>query len=289
MEIKTYILKAAVFIFLLLASSMVSAVTVRGIYVSQPTLENASTVRYLIKRAKAAGINTFVVDLKRISKRYNRNIKLVKQANLKYVARIVVFPGGGNRAKILSIPYRQKKYKLVQHAVALGANEIQLDYIRYHDKSRAVWQNVKDVYQVIKWFRDRLRPQRIPLQIDIFGVVTKRDLLSIGQSARAFANIVEAMCPMVYPSHYIPKHYHSRRPYRTVLSSLRALKAQFGGRPPFKIYAFIEVSNYLYKHSGQQKLQYINEQLRAVRDSRVDGWYAWSPRNRYNALFQVLR
>lgn len=288
MGTKSYILKLLIFVLLLSASSIVIAFD-RGIYISQPTLESTSTLKYLIRQAKASGINTFVIDLKRISKQYNHNIALVKQANLKYVARIVVFPDGGNRAKVLSIPYRQQKYKLVQQAVALGANQIQLDYIRYHDKSRAVWQNVKDIYQVIKWFHDRLAPQHIPLQIDIFGVVAKRDLLSIGQSARAFADIVEAMCPMVYPSHYIPEHYHSSRPHQTVLSSLRALKAQFGGHPPFKIYAFIEVSNYIYKHSGQQKLQYIREQLRGVRDSGADGWYAWSPRNQYNALFQILR
>ncbi|MGD9153350.1 MAG: putative glycoside hydrolase [Gammaproteobacteria bacterium] len=287
MEIKPYIIKPLIFI-LLLSSTIVNA-EVRGIYITQPTLENTSTLKYLIKRSKAVGINTFVIDLKRISRKYNQNIPLVKQANLRYVARIVIFPHGGNRAKVLSIPYRQQKYKLVKQAIALGANAIQLDYIRYHDKSRAVWQNVKDIYQVIKWFHDRLVPQHIPLQIDIFGVVTKRDLLSIGQSARAFANVVEAMCPMVYPSHYIPEHYHSRRPYQTVFSSLQALKAQFGGHPPFKIYAFIEVSNYIYRYSGQQKLRYINEQLRGVRDSRISGWYAWSPRNRYNALFQVLR
>lgn len=205
------------------------------------------------------------------------------------MARIVVFPHGGTKAQVLSLPYRHRKYKLIKQAIALGANEIQLDYIRYHDKNRASRQNVKDIYQVIKWFHDRLKPQHIPLQIDIFGLVTKYDLLSIGQSARAFAPIVEAMCPMVYPSHYIPAHKHSRQPYNTVLSSLRALKAQFNGHPPFKIYAFIEVSNYLYRYSGQQKLQYINEQIKGVLDSRVDGWYAWSPRNKYKALFQVLK
>lgn len=288
MEVKIRISKTLIFVLLLFISSSVYAFD-RGIYISQPTLESTSTLKYLIRQAKASGINTFVIDLKRISKRYNYNVALVKQANLKYVARIVIFPGGGNRAKVLSIPYRQQKYELVKQAVALGADAIQLDYIRYHDRSYGSRQNVRDIYQVIKWFHDRLAPQRIPLQIDIFGVVAKRDLLSIGQSARAFADVVEAMCPMVYPSHYIPEHYHSHRPYQTVLSSLRALRGQFGGYPPFKIYAFIEVSNYIYKYSGQQKFQYIREQIRGVRDSGADGWYAWSPRNQYNALFQLLR
>jgi len=281
-------LKLLTIILLSFITGLASA-GIRGIYITQPTLENTSTIKSLIRQAKAVGINTFVIDFKRMSKRYRHNIVLVKQNHLKYVARIVVFPNGGNRAKVLSIPYRQRKYKLVTQAIALGANEIQLDYIRYHDRSRASRQNIKDIYQVIKWFHDRLKPQHIPLQIDIFGIVTKRDLPSIGQSARAFANIVEAMCPMVYPSHYIPARKHSRQPHRTVFSSLQALKAQFGGNPPFKIYPFIEVSNYLYRYSGQQKLQYIHAQLKAVRDSHVDGWYFWSPRNKYNALFQVLR
>jgi hypothetical protein len=38
----------------------------------------------------------------------------------------------------------------------------------------------------------------------------------------------------------------------------------------------------------QKTLEYIKAQLKAVEESGADGWYAWSPHNRYNNLFSIL-
>jgi hypothetical protein len=69
---------------------------------------------------------------------------------------------------------------------------------------------------------------------------------------------------------------------------LRSLQALFDGYIPFKIYAYIELSNYRYPLSPSAKLRYISEQIRATEDSYIDGWYAWSPNNKYENLFAVL-
>src|SRR3989338_9377327 len=99
----------------------------KGIYVTQSSLENTNTLQYFIKRAKEVGINTFIVDLHQTSKRYERNIQRLHDHGIRYVARIVVFPHGATRAQMHSEDYWRKRYRLMQHAINLGAHEIQLD------------------------------------------------------------------------------------------------------------------------------------------------------------------
>src|ERR1044071_6841292 len=76
------------------------AAAVKGIYVTQATLENTPFLTYLIRNAKASGINAFVVDMEIPSKRYEQNIALVRESGIKYVARIIMFPDGGTTAQI---------------------------------------------------------------------------------------------------------------------------------------------------------------------------------------------
>src|SRR5687767_13561615 len=83
----------------------------QGIYIRQPTLENDSKLKRLIKNATEVGIDTFVVDIDRPSKLYEKQIAKVKKAGLKYVARIVMFPGGGLAHQVKSQSYWKSKYK----------------------------------------------------------------------------------------------------------------------------------------------------------------------------------
>jgi len=94
---------------------------------------------------------------------------------------------------------------------------------------------------------------------------------------------------MVYPSHFEPFRQHAVTPYDTIYSALDALKDQFDDEElPFKLYPYIELSNYRYPLSHQKRLQYILAEIRAVEDAGADGWYVWSPHNEYDPLFEVL-
>lgn len=281
--------KIIVLILGLIFTTNVFALWVKGIYLTQPTAENSRKIRNFIHAAKSYGINTFVIDCYRNSRAYRNNIRLVKQNHIRYVARIVVFPHGGTKSQVLSPKYWARKYRLAALAVKLGANEIQLDYIRYRPSQRASSQNARDIYQVIKWFKQKLNAQNIPLQIDIFGVASFGHSKNIGHNVKLFAHVVDAMCPMVYPSHYEPYRKHAKIPYQTVADSLRALRAQFNYNPPFRIYPYIELYNYRYYLSYKQRLNYIYQQLRAVQDNHTNGWFAWNPNNNYNILFRVLQ
>ncbi|MBS0288416.1 MAG: hypothetical protein JSS07_00090 [Proteobacteria bacterium] len=282
------IISVLVLPFLVYSAITWAAPKTKGIYINQGTLENSSRLRYLIDESKAVGINTFVVDLQKTTKNYQKNIDLIKSNGLRYVARIVVFPDGGHAKQIKSNSYWEDKYKLVENAISYGADEIQLDYIRYSTKQSPSPQNAKDVKEVIQFFKDKLNAKGIPLQIDIFGEVSFKESPRIGQNIQLFADTVDVVCPMVYPSHYHPYQKHSAEPYETVYKSLTSLKSKFD-KMPFKLNPYIEASNYHYKWSNAKKTSYIISQIKAVEDANADGWFVWSPQNHYDNLFAALK
>ncbi|VVC75733.1 hypothetical protein AQUSIP_10270 [Aquicella siphonis] len=264
----------------------------KGIYLTQYTLENPQKLDYLIREAKATGINTFVIDHEYFSSRYAPAIAKVKAAGIKNVTRVVVFADGGNAQQVRSKAHWEDKFKLVYDAIKAGADVIQLDYIRYSSKQPANPQHAKDVYQVIRWFKTKINAERVPMEIDIFGEVSYYPSMHIGQDIKMFSDSVDGVNPMVYPSHFWPYQKYSAEPYKTINNSLNALVRQFDDNPPFKVHAFIEAANYHYlkKTSNAEKQRYLLQEIRAVEDAKgVSGWYVWSANNVYDNLFHVLK
>jgi hypothetical protein len=284
--------------FIFILSTLVLSATLsahawdKGIYLTQYTLEKSDKLDYLIQQAKITGINTFIIDHEYYSSHYAPAIAKVKAAGLKNVTRIVVFSDGGNAAQIHSQAHWEEKYKLVEDAIKAGADVVQLDYIRYSSKEPANPQHAKDVYEVIKWFKKKINAEHTPMEIDIFGEVSYYPSMHIGQDIKMFADSVDGVNPMVYPSHFWPYQKYSAEPYKTVNNSLNSLVGQFNDNAPFKVHAFIEAANYHYlkKISDVQKQEYLLQEIRAVEDAKnVSGWYVWSANNVYENLFHVLK
>lgn len=275
---------------LLFANTSARAGLVKGIYISQETLEDTAYLNYLIAHAKKAGIDTFVVDLEKPSDLAQKNAALIKKNDINYVARIIIFkPGvGASKEEMADKTIWEKKLKLVNKAIEYGANQIQLDYIRYNTKQKASVQNAENVVKVVQFFKDHVASQNIPLQVDVFGIASYGPELHIGQDIRLMSKQADAVCPMLYPSHFEPYIHHSEHPYETVYGSLNRIKEQFPDKITFKLYPFIELSNYRYPLSHEKKLSYIRAQIKAVEDAGADGWYAWSANNKYDNLFVVL-
>ncbi len=275
-------------LFAMIASSITYAFD-RGIYITQSTAESSKRINYLIKQAKLSGINTFIIDMYYKNSRYAKNIKRVRAAGIKYVARIVVFPYGGTASQVRSRALWEKRWKRAKRAIDLGASSIQLDYIRFKPSQRPSKKNAHEILKVIKFFKQRLAGTGVKLQIDVFGVAAMRPSIYIGQDMRLFAGTVDAINPMVYPSHYEPFRHHAVRPYRTVLDSVVGLKKQINGHNHIKVYPFIELYNYRYPMSRSAKIRYIKAQIQATKDAGANGWYAWSAKNKYGLLFYVLK
>lgn len=281
------------FVFCLLLTFTISThAFVKGIYITSNTLEDTKRITYLINRAKAVGINTFVIDYdwaNKPSKNYVDNLELVKKAGIHFVARVVIFPGGATPAQMASMEYRHKRMNQIKQAIALGAEEIQIDYIRFSSKhTKPSPDNVHKVNEVVKWYKQQIAAYKIPMQMDVFGITSFHEEFRIGQYPQVFAENVDALCPMVYPSHYEPYKQYSAAPYKTVHDSLLSLKEQLKDKKPVRIIAFIEASNYRYPLSKAQKFHYVGEEVRGAEDAGIHGWYFWSANNIYDHVFKML-
>jgi hypothetical protein len=111
-------------------------------------------------------------------------------------------------------PYDRRVWRynvdLAAAAAKAGFDEIQFDYVRFpsdgdlasvrypgpHPQSRG-WT----IPAFVQYAAKRLRPLGVRVSVDLFGLSATRDL-GIGQLPRRLSGHVDAVYPMVYPSHY---------------------------------------------------------------------------------------
>ena len=263
------------------------SLAVRGIYLQQLTAQDDKRLRELIERSKEVGINTFVVDLWRRSPDYPKAVKTIQDAGLRWVPRITMFPDGARPGQIDDRQLLEKRWSLVEHALSLGATDIQLDYIRFSSKNAPSPENATKVREVLRFFRQRLKERGARLQIDVFGEVSYGPSIRIGQDMGLFAPELDAVCPMLYPSHFEPYKETAKTPFQTVYGAISALERQTKNNP-LPIYPFIEHFNYRYRMTEEQRAAYFEAQLQAVLSSGAQGFYVWSVGNYYDIVFNVL-
>ncbi|HTV18033.1 MAG TPA: putative glycoside hydrolase [Polyangiaceae bacterium] len=263
------------------------SLTVKGIYVQQTTAIDPARLRELIEKGKRGGFTTFVVDLWRRSPEYNKAIETILAAGLRYVPRVTIFPDGARREQIDDYGLLGHRAKLIEHAIKLGATDVQIDYIRFSSRNTPSPENANKVRDVIRFFRDRVQQRGAKLQIDIFGEVSYGPSLRIGQDIRVFAPELDAVCPMLYPSHFEPYKETAKTPYETVHGAILGLERQIKAHP-IPIYPYIEHFNYRYRMSDEQRAVYFEAQLEAVLNSSAQGFYIWSVGNYYDIPVAVL-
>ena len=95
-------------------------------------------------------------------------------------------------------------------AAKAGFDEIQFDYVRFPsdgDVSAAVYRGGPHgasgwvIADFVHYAAKRLRRLGVRVSVDVFGLSATRDL-GVGQVPRRLARYVDAIYPMVYPSHY---------------------------------------------------------------------------------------
>jgi len=100
-------------------------------------------------------------------------------------------------------------------AARAGFDEIQFDYARFPSDgpvSSAVWPGKRNepesvtIDRFLTYATKQLKPFRVRVSVDVFGLAATNNL-GIGQSPGKMARIVDAICPMVYPSHFGPEQY----------------------------------------------------------------------------------
>ncbi|MFL5921025.1 MAG: putative glycoside hydrolase, partial [Gaiellaceae bacterium] len=127
-------------------------------------------------------------------------------------------------------------------AARLGFDEIQFDYVRFPsdgDLSAIRYPGVHTqpmtwtIPAFVQYASRRLHPLGVRVSIDVFGLSATRDL-GIGQLPRRVSRYVDAVYPMVYPSHYSPGEYSlsdpNAVPGETVRRSLLDFQVALEGR-----------------------------------------------------------
>jgi hypothetical protein len=185
-------------------------------------------------------------------------------------------------------PYDARVWKynvdVAAAAAKAGFDEIQFDYVRFPtdgDLSTAVFPNRRAEprgHTIERFFRyavKRLHPLGVRVSADLFGLAATRDL-GIGQAPHNVGRVLDAIYPMVYPSHYNPGEYGildpEAFPYATVVHSLRDYKRRTRGEK-VRIIPWLQDFSIRRTYGFEQ----VAEQIDAARTMSAGGFLLWNP------------
>ena len=190
---------------------------------------------------------------------------------------------------------------LAREAVDLGADEIQLDYVRFPVQSRGISHAVLPLpdghrSQAMKAFVQRVHEvteaHHVPLSLDVFGVTATdgtKDIEALGQNLGVIGAEADAVSPMLYPSHYGKGYLGFAEPgnhpeiigigTRGALERLKAANVATIVRPWLQAMAF---------KSSAFGPQYVASEIKSAESSGAVGWLMWDPQNTYWAVWEAI-
>ncbi len=192
--------------------------------------------------------------------------------------------------------------------IDLGFDEIQFDYIRYPSDGnigaiRATGSKRKAISATFARFSDELRAYKsdIKLSVDLFGYVTQRPELSIGQALEDAVPHMDYISPMVYPSHYysgfgvkkdqkrgLPAVSLSREGanadpetvvHRSLLSAADTIASVTTTLRRAKLRPWLQDFSFGFPYGKKE----ITAQITAARKADTAGWLLWNAGNTYTA------
>jgi hypothetical protein len=184
-------------------------------------------------------------------------------------------------------PYDQRVWKynvdIAQQAAKLGFDEIQFDYVRFPsdgDLSQIRYPGKHaqpmgwTIPMFLKYARTRLKPLGVRISTDVFGLSATRNL-GIGQFPRRISRYVDAIYPMVYPSHYVSGEYNiidpDSRPGTTVAYSLRDFRTAVQGSKA-KLIPWLQD----FSLGRTYTLADVQDQIQAARLEHTKGFMLWN-------------
>jgi hypothetical protein len=190
-------------------------------------------------------------------------------------------------------PYDKRVWKYVvgigEAAARAGFDEIQFDYVRFPSdgpiESAVFPEKTAEpmgwtIARFAHFAATRLHPLGVRVSVDVFGLSATRDL-GIGQVPGRLAKYVDAVYPMVYPSHYGAGEFNlpdpSSTPEQTVAFSLRDFQNAMLGRKALLI-PWLEDFSLTGPHPTPADVQ---AQIDAARRARTKGFLLWNPEGVY--------
>ena len=184
-------------------------------------------------------------------------------------------------------PYDRRVWKynidVAEQAAKLGFDEIQFDYVRFPSDGdisqiRYPGKHAQPMGWTIPMFlryaRSRLKPLGVRISTDVFGLSATRNL-GIGQFPRRISRFVDAIYPMVYPSHYVHGEYNivepDTRPGTTVAYSLRDFRNAVRGSRA-KLIPWLQD----FSLGRTYTLADVQDQIQAARLEHTKGFMLWN-------------
>jgi len=172
---------------------------------------------------------------------------------------------------------------IAEAAARAGFDEIQFDYVRFPSDGdvgqiRYPGKHAQPmgwtIPMYVKYAAARLRPLGVRISVDVFGLSATRDL-GIAQFPRRISPYVDAIYPMVYPSHYGSGEYDivdpDSRPGTTVAYSLRDFQRAVRGRRAVLIPWLQDFSL-----GRTYTLADVRDEIQAARLEHVKGFMLWN-------------
>jgi hypothetical protein len=173
-------------------------------------------------------------------------------------------------------------------AAKAGFDEIQFDYVRFPtdgDLSSIVFPHKKrearstTMYRFLRYAVGRLHPLGVRVSADLFGLAATRDL-GIGQIPHRLGKVLDAIYPLVYPSHFNPGEFNliepEAFPYATVVHALRDFNRTVRGE---KVRIVPWLQDFTIKLT--YGLEQVGEQIDAARAMHAGGFLLWNANGVY--------
>jgi hypothetical protein len=189
-------------------------------------------------------------------------------------------------------PYDRRVWRYVvgigRAAAEAGFDEIQFDYVRFPsdgDLSQIVYRHKRaepkgtTIASFLRYASGQLRPLGVRVSADVFGLAATHDL-GIGQVPKRIAPYLDALYPMVYPSHYSAGEYGITEPDaypgRTVARALLDFRRQLKGKHMTLIPWLQDFSL-----GRPYTVVEVTDQIAAARRQHARGFMLWNPEGLY--------
>ncbi|HSL65919.1 MAG TPA: putative glycoside hydrolase [Gaiellaceae bacterium] len=190
-------------------------------------------------------------------------------------------------------PYNREVWRylgdLAVTAVKLGFDEIQFDYVRFptdgdveairypsQTSTAPGWV----IAEFVHYVSSRVKPLGARVSADVFGLAATRDL-GIGQLPRRIARYLDAIYPMVYPSHYGPGEYGledpNATPGPTVAAALGDFNRELEGRKT-EVIPWLQDFSYGRTYTAAE----VREQIDAAASTGAEGFLLWNAAGVYS-------
>jgi hypothetical protein len=190
---------------------------------------------------------------------------------------------------------------LAKEAMDAGADEIELDYVRYpvtgiknadfklaalgKTKIEVIRDFVREVHAVT-------RARHVPLSLDVFGVAAtggREDVEMLGQDLAVLGRECEVLSPMVYPSHYakgtLGFDVPGNHPELVGFGTKGAVAQVASGHGAALVRPWVQAMNY---ESPDYGPRYLAAELKSGDTNGGTGWLMWNPSQAYGTAWAAV-